>query len=421
LENFSSNKAYLYQREGSEDPERLLETYKERYKEYRRSWHTQPQDAITALQNQDNSWNPPELIPLCVDIEIAAICDLACPFCYRQHIVTPDKVIDPALYHSIIDQCSELGVPSIKLNWRGEPLLHPKISEFVSYAKKKGILDVIINTNATTLTSEKSRSLIDSGLDQMIYSFDGASASSYEKLRIGRFEHNSFEKVYENIRCFKEIRTSMNAFFPRTRIQMILTEETFHEQKKFIELFKDCVDDVSVKAYTERGGNISDLEAEIQQDLLPTLKTKNLPLDSPYWRDMSGRIAVATGRKPCAQPFQRMMITYDGRVSMCCYDWGSEHPIGFVSEKGFLSSRNDLEKTNRSIRGGKRGFGEFMASARLPEPNNHPNESVSSLAEIWQGHELERVRKMHCEGKIDSVPLCKGCQFKETYTWLELR
>ena len=31
--------------------------------------------------------------PLCVDIEVAAVCDLACPFCFRQYIATPDKII----------------------------------------------------------------------------------------------------------------------------------------------------------------------------------------------------------------------------------------------------------------------------------------------------------------------------------------
>ena len=34
-----------------------------------------------------------EIFPLCVDIETAAVCDLACPHCYRQFVTTPDKII----------------------------------------------------------------------------------------------------------------------------------------------------------------------------------------------------------------------------------------------------------------------------------------------------------------------------------------
>ena len=55
----------------------------------------------------------------------------------------------------LIDQAADLQIPSIKFNWRGEPLLHPKLPKFIEYAKKKGILDTIINTNATTLSEKK--------------------------------------------------------------------------------------------------------------------------------------------------------------------------------------------------------------------------------------------------------------------------
>ena len=67
----------------------------------------------------------------------------------------------------------------MKFNWRGEPLLNPKIYEYISYAKR-GILETIINTNATNLTKQIQK-LIDSGLDLMIYSFDGGTKKTYEK------------------------------------------------------------------------------------------------------------------------------------------------------------------------------------------------------------------------------------------------
>ena len=81
---------------------------------------------------------------MCVDIEIAAICDLACPFCYRQYVATPDKIMDKKLAFKLIDQASEMNVPSMKFNWRGEPLLNPKIYDYINYAKKKGIIETII-------------------------------------------------------------------------------------------------------------------------------------------------------------------------------------------------------------------------------------------------------------------------------------
>ena len=51
-----------------------------------------------------------------------------------------------------------------------EPLLNPKLPEIIDYAKSKGVLETIINTNATKLDSEMSEKIINSGLDLMIYS-----------------------------------------------------------------------------------------------------------------------------------------------------------------------------------------------------------------------------------------------------------
>ena len=78
-------------------------------------------------------------------------------------------------------------------------------------------------------------------------------------MRPGRFSKNNFDNIYENISNFSKIRKKLNSSFPRTKIQMILTEETRKEQDEYYKLFKDIVDEVSVKQYTERGGNLSDL------------------------------------------------------------------------------------------------------------------------------------------------------------------
>ena len=91
---------------------------------------------------------------MCVDIELAAICDLACPFCYRQYVATPDKFMDKKLAFKLIDQASEMNVPSMKFNWRGEPLLNPELPEIISYAKSRGIEPSFNSTCLVSLASK---------------------------------------------------------------------------------------------------------------------------------------------------------------------------------------------------------------------------------------------------------------------------
>ena len=181
------NKAYQFNlTDNQSDNNELLRKLKKDYAKYRSDWKDQPKRIIRD-KFSNHEIKKQNIFPLCVDIETAAVCDLACPFCYRQFIATPDKIISEELCYKIIDQAAEMNVPSIKFNWRGEPLLHPKLSNFIKYAKKKGILETIINTNATKLNTSISKKLIESGLDILIFSFDGGT-KTYEKLRPGRFK-----------------------------------------------------------------------------------------------------------------------------------------------------------------------------------------------------------------------------------------
>jgi len=328
-ENMQFNKSYeLYLKNNNlkDENKEILNNFIERYKAYRNDW-TNPIKRKNAK------------IPLSIDIETASICDLACPHCSREYIITPDKVMSESLYKKTIEETSKLKIPSIKLNWRGEPLLNPKLVEMIEYAKSKGILEVLINTNAVSLNEKKSEQIIKSGLDVMIYSFDGGSKETYEKMRPGRFKKNSFEKVYENIKKFSEIRKKLNSKFPVTKIQMILTRDSRDEVENFFALFKPIVDEVTITQYNERGGNLEDLSINEKKIVNAYLEENKLPKDTPFMVDFEGNIFISKNRKPCEQIFQRLMLTFDGRVGMCCHDWGAQHGVGFIDSMAFDQSK----------------------------------------------------------------------------------
>ena len=219
VKNMHKNKAFRYYatNKNKEEKKILLDQLSKDYITYRKNWKSQPTNSfekkIYGQKFENNNLNP-----LCFDIEVASICDLACSFCYRQYVSTPDKIMKKELAFKLIDQASRLKVPSIKFNWRGEPLLNSKLPEIIDYAKQKGILETMINTNATKLNKEMSEKIIKSGLDIMIYSFDGGTKNMYEKMRPGRFEKNNFDNIYKNILNFSKKIKKLNSPFPRTKI-----------------------------------------------------------------------------------------------------------------------------------------------------------------------------------------------------------
>ena len=94
LNNMEFNKVFIYKKTKSIIQNReILKKLKKSFKDYRQKWNEQPKKIINEKIPNSNFKNQ-KLNPLCVDIEVASICDLACPFCFREHEVTPDKIID---------------------------------------------------------------------------------------------------------------------------------------------------------------------------------------------------------------------------------------------------------------------------------------------------------------------------------------
>ena len=84
-------------------------------------------------------------------IELTSRCNERCVHCYIPH---ESKLydIDPALFYGTLDQCREMGLLNITLSG-GEPMLHPRFTEFLRKAKE---YDFAINilSNLTLLNDE---------------------------------------------------------------------------------------------------------------------------------------------------------------------------------------------------------------------------------------------------------------------------
>jgi MoaA/NifB/PqqE/SkfB family radical SAM enzyme len=203
-----------------------------RFLEYRRRWAEEPAAFRVGP------------FPIHLDIESTGVCNLRCPFC-----ATTTKTWGPdepgymkvALYRRIIDEGAAEGLCSIKLSFRGEPMLHPQLPEMVAYAKQKGILDVYFNTNATMLTEILVHQLIDAGLDRISISFEGITKEAYEAYRPGA----KYEKVVENVKRLRKIRDQRGLGYPQIRIQTVMLPELRSIFRQYSEFWRPWADEVA--------------------------------------------------------------------------------------------------------------------------------------------------------------------------------
>src|SRR5436190_20091317 len=130
-------------------------------------------------------------LPTYVQIEPVGQCNLRCQMCAIQFRQDGPPYGPPAFmafdaFTRTIDQLVSL--EELHLQGLGEPMMHPRFFDMVAYAAAKGI-KVTTNSNLTLLNARRAERCVQSGLDCLHISIDGAQAATYERIRVrGRFE-----------------------------------------------------------------------------------------------------------------------------------------------------------------------------------------------------------------------------------------
>lgn len=241
-------------------------------------------------------------VPLHVDVELTNVCDLRCPFCETLSMQRPKGLMSEETFQTLVRECDEIGVDSIKLNLWGESLLHKQLLEFIQFAKKYSKLILQFNTNANRMPLKLSRGMVEAGLDRLTVSMDGITKETYEKMRVG----GKFEKVMENIEALIAAKKELGGDKPHLTLQIIRTNENLEEIEQFVKHWEPKVDRVSV--------------------------TNICTTNTPEVLEYSLREDQKIGRKPCDQIWQRLSVLYDGRVTVCCNDYDGFLVIGQLGQ-----------------------------------------------------------------------------------------
>ena len=236
--------------------------------------------------------------PSHIDIEASSKCQMKCPMCGR-HLMKErgikDGNMDFGLYKSIINECIKERVYSVKLSWRGEPLLNPNIVEMVKYAKDKGIKDVAFLTNGERLNPDLTIELIKAGLDWISISIDGLG-ETYERIRYPE----TFKGIVKKVKFIKEYRDIKGLKKPLIRVQTIWSaiKENPEEFRNFWFPIADRINFIA--------------------DEIRSKEEKDFVHDPSYI---------------CQSSWQRMCIMWDGRVAQCHSDYLERNILGNVNEQ----------------------------------------------------------------------------------------
>ncbi|MBI5892280.1 MAG: radical SAM protein [Deltaproteobacteria bacterium] len=176
----------------------------------------------------------PSLVPYPreIEVEITTRCHLKCTHC--EHTYWSDehnRDLTFEEYKHILSQFPNLWW--INTTGEGSSFLNKDFVRMLEYTKSKGIFIKFVES-FTNLTEEQMETIIKVGVERLYVSMEGATAETYEKIRIGA----SFNKVIENLKTFRELKKKLRSPLPEVSYRYVVMKENYHELPDFVRLIK---------------------------------------------------------------------------------------------------------------------------------------------------------------------------------------
>lgn len=219
-------------------------------------------------------------------------------------------------------------INSVCFTGLGEPLIDQYLEERIAFARKlcpEWVIDVY--TAGTHLTNVKAVALADAGLTNLYVSLNAVSAEK----RLAIMGLPDFDKVVEQIRY----ATAIGKY--RVVVKAVSEKDLFEmgENEIFMAMWGDFRE--GGQGFLHQEGNWAG------ETYLP-------------------RITPTAG---CSRALGQIMVLWDGRVSLCCFDGEGKEILG------------DLR--------------------------------TQTIREVYNGPHATGIREAHFTGKRASIPICAGC------------
>jgi radical SAM protein with 4Fe4S-binding SPASM domain len=302
-------------------------------------------------------------LPDALQVEVTSACNLRCAMClvrYRPPVNKLAGAMPLAMLRGLLDDLPDLR--QLTLQGLGEPLLAPDLLPMITDAKRRGVR-VGFNSNATLLNRRRAEQLVDSGLDWLHVSLDGADADTFESIRDGA----SFDTVVANLAGLAEAKRVAGSDTPWIRAVFVAMRRNVAQLPDLVALLGRLgVGELRVQnlshsfSDTDPAGEYQDIRGYARREALwggadeaaaaqafararrvadSVGVTLRLPrLGAPA----SGRQApdsAADGGSPrvrCGWPWDSAYVTSQGTVQPCCMVMGDDRvTLGSLADQTF--------------------------------------------------------------------------------------
>ncbi len=335
-----------------------------------------------------------------VYIEPTVACNLDCITCFRNAWEQPIGRMSEETFERILASLKRMSpIPDVYFGGIGEPLFHPKTVEWVRRVKELGVKVELI-TNGTILTEKIARQLIDSGLDILWISLDGATPEHYEDVRLGA----ELPTVLANIRRLAGLRKKGHFPVPEIGVAFVAMKRNIDDLPKIIKLGHTF----GARYYSV--SNVQPATEEMQAERLYTRTMRNIAyMPSPVLPKLS---LPKMDFNEETQAALTEAFNSGCNVSYAGNNWGGANDVCNFVESGTLSISwtGDvspcwpLMHTHMSYLHGK---------PRLSQKHVIGNVRVRWIEDLWLDPEYLAYRERLHNFAFAPCTFCGGCDLSE--------
>lgn len=283
-------------------------------------------DAITRIPPAYQASQPPA--PRSVKIELTGRCNFACAFCARSMRLRDQKDMDRGLFERLLREMREAGVEEIGLFYLGESFLVPWLADAIAFAKREvGFPYVFLTTNGSLATPKRVEACMRAGLDSLKFSCNYADREQFETVALvkGRL----FDDLIRNLKASRGVRDHIEAATGHRcglyASYIAYDGEQGRRMRTVIDEVTPFADEIYALPLYSQADFVAAQEAALGWS--PTAGNR-------------GRLDALRDPLPCWAVFTEGHITWDGKLSACCFDHDGRFHMGDLAEQSFMEAWN---------------------------------------------------------------------------------
>jgi len=310
-----------------------------------------------------------DYLPIKLDIENVSRCNFRCTMCIVSDWEKGKRAEDLPVenFKALIDE--QYGLVELKIQGLGEPTLQGEhLLQMIRYARERHIWVRTVTNGSRLHLKDFFCDYVDSGVNEIQISFDGANAEVFEAIR----RQSDFEQISKNCRALNDYCRQAGKRI--TKIWTLVQKKNRHQLLDLVEVadrlgFRDLAYSFTLIGWGSEhwlhANNAAQTDDRYRFDLLHRVKRRGdeLGIRVGFWL-CDAKYSHFSARTRCPWPFERTMVTSDMRVVPCC-------------------------------------------TISNPDSFEIKNQGGLIFNETWFGEEYRSFRQAHLDGDVPQV--CRSC------------